>query len=98
MFDMEHLIDTQWGIPMVIEPGNLPFDLDAPTIFTADGLVQIGPSRSDFWSRRGDRRIFLEMAQQIWYIIDLTEDRLYVEKVSHPEGVFIVKCIYEPID
>lgn len=98
MFDINHLTDTKWGIPMVIEPGNLPFDLDAPTIFTMDGLVQIGPSRTDFWSKRGSRGIFLEQAREIWFIIDLSEDRLYVEKITHPEGNFIVKCIYEPMD
>ncbi|MFW5663838.1 MAG: hypothetical protein ACOCYD_02255 [bacterium] len=96
MFELDDLLDTHWGIPQIIEPGQGPVNMDAPTIFHADGHVTIGPSTTDFWSIRGERNLLLEVAGEIWFIIDLTPDRLYVEKTSHPGGTFIVKCLYEP--
>lgn len=96
MFNLDHLQETPWGIPQIIEPGQGDIDLEAPTIFYPDGLVTIGPARNDFWSIRGSRTIILEQARESWFIIDLTSERLYVEKTSF-EGVFLVKCLYEPM-
>lgn len=97
IFDLDNLLLTAWGIPQIVEAGMEPIDLDAPTIFTADGLVTIGGARNDFWYTRGERTIILEQAKEQWFIIDLSSDRLYVEKTRHPEGTFMVKCLYEPI-
>lgn len=97
MFDLDDLLETQWGIPQIIEPGQGPINMDAPTIFHADGHVTIGPSTTDFWSVRGERSLLLEVSGETWFIIDLSPDRLYVEKTSHPGGTFIVKCLYEPM-
>lgn len=98
IFDVDVLISTPWGIPQVIEPGAGNIDLEAPTIFYEEGYVEIGPSKTDFWSLRGDRSIFLEQAQETWFIIDLSEERLYVEKNSYPDGTFLVKCVYYPFE
>lgn len=97
VFDTKDLVNTQWGIPQIIEPGDGPFDLSAPTIFHEDGTVSIGTARNDLWSLRGERSIFLEQSRENWFIIELTPDRFYVEKTSYPDGQFIVKCIYEPM-
>jgi hypothetical protein len=98
IFDVDLLVSKPWGIPQVIEPGTGSIDLDAPTIFYEEGYVEIGPAKTDFWSLRSDRTIFLEQAQETWFIIDLSEERLYVEKNSFPDGTFIVKCIYYPFE
>ncbi len=98
IFDVDLLVSTPWGIPQVVEPGAGNIDLDAPTIFYEEGYVEIGPSKTDFWSLRNDRTIFLEQAQETWFVIDLSEERLYVEKNSFPDGNFIVKCIYYPFE
>ncbi|MFW5706654.1 MAG: hypothetical protein ACOC12_01930 [Bacteroidota bacterium] len=97
IFDINDLLETQWGIPQIIEPGEGHIDLDAPTVFHADGLVTIGTARTDYWTTFGTRSILLQQAQQVWFIIDLSPERLYVEKNTHPQGQFIVKCIYEPL-
>lgn len=97
MFDINHLSGTAWGIPQIIEPGMGHIDLDAPTIFDPSGFVTIGNSRNDLWTTRGKRSIFLEQARETWFIIRLTQNELYVEKTSFPDGTFIVKCIYEPL-
>jgi hypothetical protein len=96
-YDINHLVDTHWGIPQIIEPGIGHIDLDAPTIFNIEGYVLIGTSRTDYWTIRGDRSIFLEQAKENWFIIDLSPERLYVEKTSYPDGSFIAKCLYEPL-
>jgi hypothetical protein len=97
MFDINHLTNTPWGIPQIIEPGMGHIDMDAPTIFDPSGFVTIGNSRNDLWTVRGKRSIFIEQARETWFIIRLTADQLYVEKTSFPDGTFIVKCIYEPL-
>ncbi|TVQ18538.1 MAG: hypothetical protein EA361_01310 [Bacteroidetes bacterium] len=97
MFDLDDLLETPWGIPQIIEPGQGPINMDAPTIFHPDGHVTIGPATTDFWSVRGERSLLLEVSGEIWFIIDLSPNRLYVEKTTHPGGTFIVKCLYEPM-
>jgi hypothetical protein len=96
-FDINHLTGTAWGIPQVMEAGTGHIDLDAPTIFDPSGFVTIGNARTDIWTIRGKRTIFLEEARENWFIISLSPNRLYVEKSSFPDGTFIVKCIYEPL-
>ncbi len=95
--NIDHLTGTPWGIPQIIEPGQGHIDLDAPTIFDPGGYVTIGSSRTDYWSIRGERNIFLEQAQENWFIIHLSPDSLYVEKTIYPSGTFIAKCLYLPL-
>jgi hypothetical protein len=97
-FNIDDLTHTAWGIPQIVEAGMEEINLDAPTIFDPSGFVTIGNSRTDFWRIRGNRTIFLEQAQENWFIISLNPQRLYVEKTTFPGGTFIVKCIYEPLD
>ncbi|MFN3554772.1 MAG: hypothetical protein ACK4VN_02275 [Bacteroidales bacterium] len=97
IFDLEHLTGTVWGIPQVIEPGQEDPILDAPTVFSSDGIVSIGPNRFDVWSVRGDRSIYLEQARENWFIIKLNADTLYVEKTRLPGGTFLGKFMYNPM-
>ncbi len=97
-FELDDLLDTPWGIPQVVEPGMGDMNLDAPTIFYADGHMQIGPGRYDFWSMRDSRSLLVEQAQEIWFIIDLTSQRLYVEKTRQTDGMFLGKFMYYPMD
>ncbi len=97
-YDINDLLLTHWGVPHVIEPGQDDIDLTAPTIFYPEGYVTIGPDRTDFWMIRDPKSILLEQAGEIWFIINLTPDTLYVEKTRFPQGTFIVKCIYHPME
>jgi hypothetical protein len=97
MFKIEDLVGTQWGIPQVVEPGMEYIEVVAPTVFEANGVVSFGNSRFDFWYFRDKRTIVIEQAREIWFIIDLRPDRLYVEITRHPEGTFLGKFIYEPL-
>jgi len=97
MFNADHLINTRWGVPMIIDAGPEYIALGAPTVFRADGIVTIGTTRTDFWSLRGKRTIVLEQAGELWFIIDLSPHRLYVEKSRQIDGTFLAKCLYEPL-
>ncbi|MBS4013989.1 MAG: hypothetical protein KGZ97_09590 [Bacteroidetes bacterium] len=97
-FDKNDLIDTPWGIPQIIEPGMGDIDLSAPTIFYSDGHMTIGSDYIDFWSIRDSRTILIEQAGELWFVIRLNPDTLYVEKTKYPGGTFIVKCMYFPMD
>lgn len=95
-FELDDLLETQWGIPQIVEPGTVDFIVDAPTIFYGDGHMRIG-HHTDFWTLRDSRSLFIQEASQVWFIIELKPERLYVEKSSYPDGAFIVKCFYEPL-
>jgi hypothetical protein len=97
MFNIDDLLDTQWGIPQVVEPGSEYIEVVAPTVFDATGTVSFGNTRYDFWYFRNKRTIVIEQAREIWFVIDLRSDRLYVEITRHPEGTFLGKFIFEPI-
>lgn len=100
MYNIDDLVGTPWGIPEILElgPGLIDGDLTAPTIFHADGHLSIGPARIDFWSVRDKRSLLIHEAQEIWFVIDLKPDLLYVEKSHLRTGAFIVRCIYRPMD
>lgn len=97
MFDIDNLTGTTWGVPMIIDGGAEFVDLSSPTIFRADGIAIFGTSRTDFWSIKGKRTLLLEQAGELWFIIDLSPQRLYVEKTKQANGAFIAKCLYEPL-
>ncbi|MBW6478902.1 MAG: hypothetical protein K0B37_05685 [Bacteroidales bacterium] len=99
-FNLDDLLLTQWGIPQMIRPPQdmtVP-DLDAPTIFYPEGYVTIGPARTDFWSLRGSRSIFLEQSREIWFIIDLTPTKLQVEKTRQNDGALLGEYVYYPME
>lgn len=96
-FDVNDLTDTPWGIPQIVEPGMGDIDLSAPTIFYSDGHMTIGPDKIDFWSIRDSRTLLIEEAGELWFVIRLNPDTLYVEKTKFPGGTFIVKCMYFPM-
>ncbi len=99
-FDMDDLIDTKWGVPDIQElaPDVVNYDLSAPTIFYEDGHMTIGGSKTDFWTLRDSQSIHIEQMAEIWFIIDLTPNRLYVEKSLYPSGKFILSCIYPAME
>ncbi len=97
-FELDDLLETHWGIPHVIEPGQEDIDLAAPTIFYPDGYVNIGPDRTDFWRIKDSRSIFLDEAGEDWFFINLSPDTMYVEKTKYPQGIFLGKYIYHPME
>jgi hypothetical protein len=97
MFKIDDLVGTQWGIPQVVEPGMEFIEVVAPTVFEANGVVSFGNTRYDFWYFRDKRTIVIDQTREIWFVIDLKPDRLYVEITRHPEGTFLGKFIYEPL-
>ncbi|TVQ91835.1 MAG: hypothetical protein EA393_04295 [Bacteroidetes bacterium] len=99
-FDINDLLLTQWGVPQMLRPPqdmSMP-DMDAPTIFYPEGYVTIGPARTDFWSLRSSRTIFLEQSREIWFIIDLTSARLQVEKTRQTDGALLGEYLYFPME
>jgi len=99
-FNLDDLLLTHWGVPQMIRPPQdmtMP-DLDAPTIFYPEGYVTIGPARTDFWSLRSSRSIFLEQSKEIWFIIDLTPTKLQVEKTRQNDGAFLGEYVYYPME
>ncbi len=100
-FDLDDLLLTQWGIPQMIRPPQdmttIP-NLDAPTIFYPEGYVTIGPARTDFWSIRGSRSIFLQESREIWFFIDLTPVKLQVEKTRQNDGALLGEYVYFPLE
>ena len=99
-FDIDDLLLTQWGVPQMVRPPqdmSLP-DLDAPTIFYPEGYVTIGPARTDFWSLRSSRTIFLEQSREIWFIIALSSNRFHVEKTRQTDGALLGEFVYHPME
>lgn len=99
-FNLDDLLLTHWGVPQMIRPPQdmtMP-DLDAPTIFYPEGYVTIGPARTDFWSIRSSRSIFLERSKEIWLIINLTPTKLQVEKTRQNDGALLGEYVYYPME
>jgi len=99
-FELDHLLNTRWGIPQIIEqgPGVTDIDFSAPTVFYADGTMSIGGSNFDLWSLRSSRTILLEQRQELWLIISLSPTQLMVEKSRFPTGQFLLRCVYHPME
>jgi hypothetical protein len=98
-FNVDDLTETRWGIPDIIDlgPDVVNYDLSAPTIFSADGKVTIGPAYVDYWTVRDSRSIFIHELSEVWFIIELKPETLYVEKSKYPTGNFIMRCMYRPM-
>jgi hypothetical protein len=99
-FELDDLLDTQWGIPQIIElgPNVVEYDLSAPTVFYADGTMSIGVSNFDLWSLRSSRNILIEQARELWFVIDLKPNQLMVEKSRYPTGEFLLRAVYYPME
>ncbi len=99
-FDLDDLTGTKWGVPDIIElaPDVTEYDLSAPTIFYEDGNMTIGDSRYDFWRIRNSQSLHIERIAEIWLIIELTPDKLHVEKSKYPSGKFLLRCVYPSIE
>ena len=99
-FDLDDLIDTPWGVPDIIEvaPDVIDYDLSAPTVFYEDGHMLIGASRYDFWRLRNSQSLHIEQMSEIWFVIELTPNKLLVEKSKYPSGQFILRCVYTAMD
>jgi|SRR6056297_391422 len=98
-YDLDKLIGTRWGIPQVEEvaPGVGNYDQSAPTVFYEDGRVSFGDSRFDTWEVYGSKSLHIFDKKQIWQVISLSENELHVEKLSYPNGNFILRCKYYPM-
>ncbi len=96
-YNIDDLIGTEWGLPQV-EEGSVEYIEAAPTVFHEDGRVTFGGLDYDFWEVKTSRSILLRQRSQVWQILDLTEDKLYVEKLNYTNGKFLVRCIYYPED
>ncbi|MFO8068097.1 MAG: hypothetical protein R6U11_11000 [Bacteroidales bacterium] len=99
-FDLDDLIGTKWGVPDIIElaPDVINYDLSAPTVFYEDGHMTIGDSRTDFWTLRDSQSIHIEQMAEIWFVTELTSQKLHVEKSKYPSGKFLLSCIYTAIE
>ena len=97
-YDINLLTGTEWGLPQVQEtgPAGGSFNRSSPNIFYEDGRVQLG-SRTDFWRIRDSRSLLIEQRQQIWQVLNLTENELRVEVLKYPNGEFMVNVIFKPL-
>jgi len=98
-YDLNLLTDTEWGIPQIQETGPTGGDFakNSPTIFYEDGRVTFG-GVSDFWKVSSSTSLLIEQRQQIWQVLELTENKLHVEVLKYPNGEFMVRVIFSPID
>jgi len=97
-YDIELLTGTEWGLPQVQEtgPAEGSFNRSSPNIFYEDGRVSFG-GRTDFWRVRDSRSLLIEQRQEIWQVLNLTEDELHVEVLKYPNGDFMVNAIFYPL-
>ena len=98
-YDIHLLTATEWGIPEIQEggPSGGNFDQVAPTRFYEDGRVTFA-GRSDFWQVRDSRSLLIQERQQIWQILELTENKLHVEVFTYPNSEFVVRAIFYPLE
>jgi len=98
-YDLKLLTGTEWGIPQIQEtgPAGGDFAKNSPTIFYEDSRVSFG-GVSDFWKVSGSTSLLIEQRQQIWQVLELTENKLHVEVLKYPNGEFMVRVIFNPLD
>jgi hypothetical protein len=95
-YDINNLIGTEWGYPE-IEEGSADYIEPTPTVFHEDGRVTFGGTINDFWQIKDSRSILIQQRSEIWHIMQLTENKMYVEKLRYPNGKFLVRCTYYPV-
>ncbi|MFP4042462.1 MAG: hypothetical protein ACLFT6_06855 [Bacteroidales bacterium] len=96
-YDIDDLADVQWGMPEV-EQGSVSHMEPAPVIFETNGRVTFGNTASYFWEVQSSRALYISEREQIWEIMDLSEERLYVEILRYPGGEFLARGVYYPED
>jgi hypothetical protein len=98
-YDIELLTGTEWGLPRIQEtgPAGGGFVQSSPNVFYEDGRVSFG-GRTDFWRVRDSRSLLIEQRQEIWQVLNLTENELHVEVLKYPNGEFMVNAIYYPLE
>ena len=98
-YDLDLLTDTTWGVPEIQEtgPSEENFNQVAPTKFYENGRVTFA-GRADYWQVKDSRSLLIQERQQIWQILELTEEKLYVEVLKYPNGEFLVRAIFYPVD
>ncbi|HKL37381.1 MAG TPA: hypothetical protein VJ876_00710 [Bacteroidales bacterium] len=98
-YDIELLTGNEWGLPRIQEtgPASSSFIQSSPNIFYEDGRVSFG-GRTDFWRVRDSRSLQIEQRQEIWQVLNLTENELHVEVLTYPNGKFKVNAIFYPLE
>ncbi len=95
-YDINDLTGVKWGMPEVQE-GSLSHLEPTPVTFEDNGRVIFGNDYY-FWEIQSSRALYIGEREQIWEIMDLSEERLYVEILKYPNGEFLARGIYYPID
>lgn len=96
-YDIDVLTDVQWGMPEA-EQGSLAHMEPTPVIFEKNGRVTFGSAGYYFWEVQSSRALYISEREQIWEIMDLSEERLYVEILEYPGGKFLARGVYYPVD
>ena len=98
-YDINLLTGTEWGLPRILESGPAAsgFVQSSPNVFYEDGRASFG-GRSDFWQVRDSRSLLIEQRQEIWQVLNLTEDELQVEVLTFPNGKFKVNAVFHPVE
>ena len=98
-YDLELLTGTEWGIPQVLEtgPSGGSFIQTSPNVFYEDGRVSFGGS-IDFWQVRDSRSLHLQRREQIWQVLELTENKLSVDVLKFPNGDFLFEVDFYPLE
>ncbi|GEM_PF-1835472 len=94
-YDVHLLTGKHWGIPEVLErgPSSEPWLPGSPTVFYKDGRVSFG-GRLDSWQVLDSESLLIQQRKENWQVLELTENKLLVEVLSHPEGQFIVRAVF----
>ena len=98
-YDVNLLTGKEWGVPQIQEtgPSGGDFILGSPTKFYEDGRVTFA-GRTDYWQVRDSRSLLIQQRQQIWQVLELTENKLRVEVLKYPNGEFLVRAIFYPLE
>jgi len=98
-YDLNLLTGKEWDMPQIQEtgPSGGDFIQGSPTVFYEDGRVTFA-GKTDFWQVSDSRSLLIQERQQIWQVLELTENKLYVEVLKYPNGEFLVRAIFYPIE
>ena len=98
-YDLDLLTGTEWGIPRILEtgPSGGVFIQTSPNVFYKDGRVSFG-GKTDFWQVRDSRSLLIQQREQIWQVLELSDNKLHVEVLKFPDGEFLVNAVFYPIE
>lgn len=99
-YDLAILKNTKWTNPKVEEADvdHQQINLSSPVIFHDDGIAEIGSQKDDYWEVYDEKSILLHNRSQLWRFLELTPDKMRVEKYTFPETRFTVRMVYEARD